>query len=155
VTKLDELAARWRRLAESAEPFEDSVYLGCADDLEAEIAEQGWRPPPDAGICADDLDECTITLALSSEDEVRAARAALPLRHRVRVMPDTHLLDAPGTAEVTEAAVEAGAAAMFEAHWNDRGRPPPPWHMVGDADYWRHMSRAAIEAADRARGLRP
>lgn len=107
------------------------------DDVLALLAAPGpWQLPADAGICADDLDECTVTLALSSEAEVRAARAALPLRNRVRVMPDTRHRPAPSV-EVTEAVLDAAWAAYDERASNG-----------GDA------MTAAIEAADRARGLR-
>lgn len=41
--------------------------------------------PDSAGICAFDLDECTVTIALDNEDEVRALRKALPGKNRVPV----------------------------------------------------------------------
>jgi len=110
------------------------------DDVLALLAAPApWQLPADAGICADDLDECTVTLALSSEAEVRAARAALPLRNRVRVMPDTRHRPAPSV-EVTEAG--DGVAAALGRLWAEGFDVPRP--VVVDA----------IEAADRARGLR-
>jgi hypothetical protein len=43
--------------------------------------------PADAGVCAFDRDECTVTLALSNEDEVMALVRALPSRNRVWLAP--------------------------------------------------------------------
>ena len=43
MTKLHELAARWREQSETAEPYEDSALSFCADELEAALAESGWR----------------------------------------------------------------------------------------------------------------
>lgn len=71
----------------------------CADRLSQILDEEegGWRLPPDAGICAYDLDECTITLALSNAAEVREAFRMLPDRHRMRVIPDSAIeLAEPG-----------------------------------------------------------
>jgi hypothetical protein len=38
--------------------------------------------PASARVCAFDLDECTITVAFDTEEEVRRAAAVLPAGHR-------------------------------------------------------------------------
>ena len=46
----------------------------------------GPRLPSDVGICAMDYDECTVTLALNDEKQVRALLKVLPAKSRVRVV---------------------------------------------------------------------
>jgi hypothetical protein len=44
--------------------------------------------PVGAGICAFDVDECTVTLALDNCDEVKVLVDALPAKSRVRLAGD-------------------------------------------------------------------
>lgn len=44
--------------------------------------------PPGAGWCAYDIDECTVTIALDTPDQVHALRRCLPARGRVRLIDD-------------------------------------------------------------------
>lgn len=46
---------------------------------------KSFNLPDTAGCCAWDLDECTVTVAFDSEEEMRAFRDALTSRHRVWV----------------------------------------------------------------------
>lgn len=44
-----------------------------------------WGLPINAGVCAFDRDECTVTIALDTEADVLALVEALPHRNRVKV----------------------------------------------------------------------
>lgn len=44
--------------------------------------------PKNAGVCAFDRDECTVTIALDSETDVTALLSALPSRNRAAVIPE-------------------------------------------------------------------
>lgn len=44
--------------------------------------------PANAGICAADWDECTVTVAFDTEEDARAVYSALPARNRVRLCDD-------------------------------------------------------------------
>ena len=66
--------------------------------------------PSSAGWVAFDLDECTVTIAVDSADEVRAVRDALPSRNRVRVFDAT---------TVATAVIQGDARGIME-QWQPR-----------------------------------
>lgn len=79
--------------------------------------------PDSAGICAFDLDECTVTIALDNEDEVRALRKALPGKNRVR------LVVTPTTDPIAEAVAGDDATGCADDF------------LPGSAEQWRAAIR--------------
>lgn len=60
-----------------------------ADDFKQRWENRTARSlPSTAGVCAYDLDECTVTLALDNELEVQTLVTALPAKRRVRLVGD-------------------------------------------------------------------
>ena len=59
------------------------------DPLPFEIAQDGpWSLPIGAGVCAYDRDECTVTIALDTPEDVRWLVENLPHRNRVKLCDD-------------------------------------------------------------------
>lgn len=60
----------------------DQAPAGLGDT--ASVPNASWRLPINAGVCAFDRDECTVTIALDTEADVDALVSTIPSRRRVR-----------------------------------------------------------------------
>jgi hypothetical protein len=125
---IEGLVVEWRRKARALRAHGDegdikAMYLeleSCANDLETALARQRAS---DLAWCAVDRDECTVTLAFDTEDQVNKFIANRTSRKRVRVMDEQ---PAPIT--------YAGFVEWFN-HCGVQDRPPS------------QLARAAWEAA--------
>jgi hypothetical protein len=102
--------------------------------------------PTGAGICAYDLDECTVTIALDSEADVRSMVGRIPARNRAAVVDDADLPSADDVRGIlSRPPIEpAGEDGVIQA---DRDAAADEYQRSGD-DESANDCRSALCDAD-------